>query len=76
MKKSKTDLITLTSVLVIAVFANTGAFALSLPGIAPSGTPIFGNNVKVTLNPHNGTIKATGRIALICSSSGVVSPRH
>jgi len=50
-----------TSVLIISAMFGSTASALSLPGITPSGSPAFGNGVKVTLNPHNGTIKATGR---------------
>ena len=48
------------ALLLSAVFSSS-AFALILPGITPSGDPAFGMGVKVTLNPHNGTIKATGR---------------
>jgi len=48
------------ALLLSAVFSSS-AFALVLPGITPSGDPAFGMGVKVTLNPHNGTIKATGR---------------
>ena len=60
MKKIKADLITLTSVLVVAAFSNTSAFAFSLPGITPSGSPAFTNNVRVHLAP-NGKLKIMGR---------------
>jgi hypothetical protein len=60
MKKIKADLITLTFVLVVAVFGNTSAFAFSLPGITPSGSPAFTNNVRVHLAP-NGKLKIMGR---------------
>ena len=32
----------------------TSAYALSLPGITPSGVPVFMNNVKVRLNKNGG----------------------
>jgi hypothetical protein len=58
--------------LIYAMFSNS-AYALSLPGITPSGSPAFGNGVKVFLNPHNGTIKATGRKSfLLDTGSGVL----
>ena len=52
MKKTRTFLFTLASVLVIFAFGNTSALAFSLPGIVPSGSPAFTNNVRVHLNPH------------------------
>jgi hypothetical protein len=52
MKKIRAFLFALASVLVIFVFGNTSAFAFSLPGIAPSGSPAFTNNVRLHLNPH------------------------
>lgn len=52
MTKIRAGLITLTSVFVFAVFSSTTAFAFSLPGITPSGSPAFMNNVRVHLNPH------------------------
>jgi hypothetical protein len=52
MKKTKAFLFTLASVLVICAFGNTSAFAFSLPGITPSGSPAFTNNVRLHLNPH------------------------
>ena len=58
-----------TGVLLLsAIFSS--AYALSLPGITPSGSPAFGNGVKVTLNPNNGTIKATGRKTFKLATSG------
>ena len=60
MKKTKAGLITVASVLVIALFSNTSAFAFSLPGITPSGSPAFTNNVRVHLAP-NGKLKIMGR---------------
>lgn len=42
----------------IALFAflasTTSAYALALPGITPSGTPVFLNSVKVRLNKNGG----------------------
>jgi hypothetical protein len=62
------------STLLICTLLSSNAFALSLPGITPSGSPAFGNGVKVTLNPHNGTIKATGRKDfLLDTGSGVLN---
>ena len=62
-----------TGALLIGALVSGSAFGLSLPGITPSGSPAFGNGVKVTLNPHNGTIKATGRKAfLFDTGSGVL----
>jgi hypothetical protein len=53
---------------------SNSAFALSLPGITPSGAPAFGNSVKVSLNPNNGRLKATGRKNfLLDTGSGVLS---
>lgn len=67
--------ITLTALLLGAVLSNP-AVALVLPGITPSGYPAFGNSVKVSLNPNNGTLKATGRkdflLALDDSGSNVL----
>jgi len=60
MKKTKAGLITVASVLVIALFSNTSAFAFSLPGITPSGSPAFMNNVRVHMNPH-GRLRMWGR---------------
>jgi hypothetical protein len=59
-KKIKANLITLASVLVVAVFGNTSAFAYSLPDITPSGSPAFTNNVRVHLAP-NGKLRIMGR---------------
>lgn len=62
------------SALLICTLLSSYAFALSLPGITPSGSPAFTNDVKVTLNPHNGTIKATGRKDfLLDTGSGVLN---
>jgi hypothetical protein len=47
------------SVLVIAMFG-TQVSAFSLTGIPTSGTPVFGNSVKVTLNSANGSLKLRG----------------
>ena len=52
MKKTQAVLVTLASVLIIALFGNTSAFAFSLPNITPSGSPAFTNNVRVQMNPH------------------------
>ena len=59
-KKTKIVLASLASLLIIAVFGNTSAFAYSLPGITPSGSPAFTNNVRVHLAP-NGMLKIMGR---------------
>jgi hypothetical protein len=59
-KKTKIVLASLASLLIIAVFGNTSAFAYSLPGITPSGSPAFTNNVRVHLAP-NGKLKIMGR---------------
>ena len=62
-----------TGALLIGALVSSSAFGLSLNGITPSGSPAFGNGVKVTLNPHNGTIKATGRKAfLLDTGDGVL----
>jgi hypothetical protein len=60
MKKTQAGLVTLTSVLIIALFGNTSAFAFSLPNITPSGSPAFTNNVRVHMNPH-GRLRMWGR---------------
>jgi hypothetical protein len=59
MKNIKAGLITVASVLVITLFGNTSALAFSLPGITPSGSPVFMNNVRVHLNPQ-GRLKVIG----------------
>jgi hypothetical protein len=35
--------------------------AYDLPGIPPSGSPVFGNDLKVDFNPNSGKIKITGK---------------
>jgi hypothetical protein len=40
--------------LVAFLASTTSAYALSLPGITPSGTPVFINSVKVRLNKNGG----------------------
>lgn len=71
-RKFPLPLATMSALLICAMFSNS-AYALSLPGITPSGSPAFGNGVKVFLNPHNGTIKATGRKSfLLDTGSGVL----
>lgn len=60
MKKTQAGLVTLASALIIALFGNTSAFAFSLPGITPSGSPAFTNNVRVHMNPH-GRLRMWGR---------------
>lgn len=59
MRKSIVGFITFASVLVITFFGHTSAFAYSLPGITPSGSPAFTNNVRVHLNPQ-GRLKVIG----------------
>ena len=59
-KKTKVVLTSLLSMLVITLFGNTSAFAYSLPGITPSGSPAFTNNVRVHLAP-NGNLRIMGR---------------
>jgi len=72
-RKYRPSLAALGALLLGAVLSNS-AFALSLPGITPSGAPAFGNGVKVSLNPNNGRIKATGRKAfLLDTGSGVLN---
>lgn len=62
------------SALLLGTIFSSSALALTLPGITTSGAPAFGNGVKVSLNPHNGTIKATGRKGfLLDTGSGVLS---
>jgi hypothetical protein len=60
MKKAKPILFAFASVFVIFVFGSTSAVAFSLPGITPSGSPAFTNNVRVHLAP-NGMLRIMGR---------------
>ena len=48
-------------IMLVGVFSAGTASAYSLAGINTSGSPAFINDVKVTLNPNNGTIKLSGR---------------
>ena len=60
MIKAKAVLFALASVLIISVFGSTSASAFSLPGITPSGSPAFTNNVRAHLAP-NGMLGIMGR---------------
>ena len=60
MKKAKAVLFAFASVFVIFVFGSTSASAFSLPGITPSGSPAFTNNVRAHLAP-NGMLRIMGR---------------
>jgi hypothetical protein len=60
MKKAKAVLFAFASVFVIFVFGSTSAVAYSLPGITPSGSPAFTNNVRAHLAP-NGMLRIMGR---------------
>lgn len=60
MRKIESKITALASVLVVAIFGGTNASAFSLPGITPSGAPVFTNNVRVHLAP-NGMLRIMGR---------------
>ncbi len=50
------------SVLLALTFLGGGtALAYDLPGIPASGSPVFGNEVKIHLNPNSGWIKISGK---------------
>jgi hypothetical protein len=49
------------SVLLVGIFASSGASALELLGISPSGAPAFRNNVKFDLNTKSDRLRVTGR---------------
>ncbi len=49
------------SVLLVGIFGSSGASALELPGIFPSGAPAFRNNVKFDLNTKANRLRVTGR---------------
>jgi hypothetical protein len=49
------------SVLLVGIFGSSGASALELPGISPSGAPAFRNNVKFDLNTKSNRLRVTGR---------------
>ena len=49
------------SVLLVGIFGSSGASALELPGISPSGAPAFRNNVKFDLNTKANRLRVTGR---------------
>jgi hypothetical protein len=48
-------------VLLVGIFGSSGASALELPGISPSGAPAFRNNVKFDLNTKSDRLRVTGR---------------
>ncbi len=54
-------LLAIAGVLIGFIVGNSSALALNLPGIPDSGSPAFGNSVKVYLNPNSGTLKITGK---------------
>jgi hypothetical protein len=54
MKKTTAGFVTFAAVLAITLLGHTNAFAFALPGITPSGSPAFTNNVLVRLNPQGG----------------------
>lgn len=54
-------LLAIAGVLIGSIVGNSSALALNLPGIPDSGSPAFGNSVKVYLNPNSGTLKITGK---------------
>jgi hypothetical protein len=55
------SLLAVAGVLIGGIIGNSSAWALSLSGIPDSGSPAFGNSVKVYLNPNSGTLKITGK---------------
>jgi hypothetical protein len=57
-----TQLINRIVILLAMTFIGTGAaLAYDLPRIPPSGSPVFGNDLKVDFNPNSGKIKITGK---------------
>jgi hypothetical protein len=68
MQSGEIDMGTLTTVtgrfflLLALTFLGGGiALAYDLPGIPASGAPVFGNDVKIVLNPNSGKLKITGK---------------
>lgn len=59
MSKITAGFITFASVLVLTLLGQPSAFAFALPGITPSGSPAFTNNVRVHLNPQ-GRLRVIG----------------
>jgi len=45
------------------------ALAYELPGIPASGSPVFGNDVKVHFNSHSGKLKITGKKGFLFDNS-------
>jgi hypothetical protein len=59
--KKSMSLSVAASVLLVGIFGSSGASALELPGISPSGAPAFRNNVKFDLNTKANRLRVTGR---------------
>jgi hypothetical protein len=59
--KKSMSLSVAASVLLVGIFGSSGASALELPGISPSGAPAFRNNVKFDLNTKAKRLRVTGR---------------
>jgi len=55
--------------LAITLLGAGAALAYELPGIPASGSPAFGNDVKVHFNSHSGKLKVTGKKGFLFDNS-------
>ena len=67
---TRTTAIRRFSILLVVTFLGAGTVvAYELPGIPPSGSPAFGNDVKVHFKANSGKLKITGKKGFLFDNS-------